>query len=109
MPLILPHRLKPRSPLVVPVVSIYEVFKVLPREAGEDAALQEAMVMQRAHAVVDLTPRLAMSAALLGLEYSLPMADSIILASAQAYKAILWTQDVDFKGIDNVRYFPKGS
>nr|VFK41314.1 MAG: PIN domain-containing protein [Candidatus Kentron sp. SD]VFK47277.1 MAG: PIN domain-containing protein [Candidatus Kentron sp. SD] len=95
--------------LVVPVISIHEVFKVLLREAGEDAALQGALVMQRAHAVVDLTPRLAMSAALLGLEYSLPMADSIILASAHAYKATLWTQDMDFKGIDNVEYFPKGS
>lgn len=95
--------------LVVPVMSIYEVFKVLLREAGEDAALQGALVMQRAHAVVDLTPWLAMSAASLGLEYSLPMADSIILASAHAYKATLWTQDIDFKGIDNVKYFPKGS
>nr|VFK62053.1 MAG: Predicted nucleic acid-binding protein, contains PIN domain [Candidatus Kentron sp. TUN]VFK62619.1 MAG: Predicted nucleic acid-binding protein, contains PIN domain [Candidatus Kentron sp. TUN]VFK71642.1 MAG: Predicted nucleic acid-binding protein, contains PIN domain [Candidatus Kentron sp. TUN] len=95
--------------LVVPVISIYEVFKVLLREASENAALQGAMVMQRAHAVVDMTPRLAISAASLGLEYSLPMADSIILASAHAYKATLWTQDIDFKGIDNVNYFPKSS
>jgi len=93
--------------LVVPVISIYEVFKVLLREAGEDAALQAALAMQRARVIVDLTPRIALSAALLSIEHSLPMADSIILASARAYKATIWTQDIDFKEIDNVKYFPK--
>nr|VFJ43766.1 MAG: PIN domain-containing protein [Candidatus Kentron sp. DK] len=99
--------LKAEETLVVPVISIYEVFKVLLREAGEDAALQAALAMQRAHAVVELTPQLALSAASLSLAHSLPMADSIILASARAYKATIWTQDIDFKGIDNVQYFPK--
>nr|VFJ73772.1 MAG: Predicted nucleic acid-binding protein, contains PIN domain [Candidatus Kentron sp. FW] len=100
--------LKASKTLVVPVISIYEVFKVILREAGEDAALEAAMAMQRAQVIADLTPRLAMSAALLSIEHSLPMADSIILASARAYKATIWTQDVDFKDMDNVKYFPKG-
>lgn len=92
--------------LIVPAVSIYEVFKVLLREAGEEAALQAASAMQRPH-VIDLTPQLAMSAASLSLQHSLPMADSIILASARANEAVVWTQDVDFKGLANVKYFPK--
>ena len=98
--------LKNLEALVVPSVSIYEVFKVLLREAGENAALQAASAMQRGH-VVDLTSKLATSAASLSLEHSMPMADSIILASAMEYKATIWTQDVDFKGIKNVKYFPK--
>ncbi len=92
--------------LVVPAISIYEVFKVLLRESGEDAALQAAAAMQRGQ-VVDLTAPIAMSAATLSLEHDLPMADSVILACARAREATLWTQDVDFKGIDGVKYFPK--
>nr|VFJ58889.1 MAG: Predicted nucleic acid-binding protein, contains PIN domain [Candidatus Kentron sp. FW] len=99
--------LKAVETLVVPAISIYEVFKVLLREAGEDTALQGALAMQRAHIVDELTPRLAMSAASLSIEYSLPMANSVILASARAHKATIWTQDIDFRGIDGVKYFPK--
>jgi len=98
--------LKDLEALVVPSVSIYEVFKVLLREAGEEAALQAASAMQRG-VVVDLTPQISISAALLSIKHSLPMADSIILATARESEATVWTQDVDFKGLDNVKYFPK--
>lgn len=100
------NALKDIEALVIPSVSIYEVFKVLLRERGESAALQGAAAMQAAR-VVDLTSNLAMSAASLSLAHSLPMADSIILATARAYDATLWTQDIDFKNIPGVRYFPK--
>jgi len=56
---------------------------------------------------VDLNAPLAIAASKLSLEHNLPMADSIILATAQECKAILWTQDSDFKNISNVKYFPK--
>lgn len=98
--------LKDLDSLVVPTVSIYEVFKVLLRESGEEAALQAASAMQRGH-LVDLTPQRALSAATFSLKHSLPMADSIILAAAREYEATLWTQDDDFKGLDMVNYFPK--
>lgn len=92
--------------LVVPALSVYEVFKVLLRESGEDAALQGAAAMQRA-TVVDVTGTLAIAAAVLSLEHSLPMADSIILATAKAHEAMLWTQDRDFDGVPGVKYFRK--
>jgi len=76
------------------------------RESGENAALQAAAAMQRGH-VLDLTPKLAVSAASLSLKHSMPMADSIILASAVECNATIWTQDIDFKGLENVKYFPK--
>jgi toxin FitB len=98
--------LKDLDSLVVPAISIYEVFKVLLREAGEEAALQAASAMQRGH-LVDLTPQRARSAAMLSLKHSLPMADSIILAAAREHEATLWTQDDDFKGLDKVNYFSK--
>lgn len=92
--------------LVVPTVTIYEVFKVVLRESGEDAALQAAMAMHKG-TIVALTAPLALAAAKLSLEHDLPMADGIILATAQEFNAILWTQDADFKNIKNVKYFPK--
>jgi len=92
--------------LVVPTVTIYEVFKVILRETSENEALQAVVAMQKG-TVVDLNAPLATAASRLSLEHHLPMADSVILATAQEFKAILWTQDSDFKNISNVKYFPK--
>ncbi len=92
--------------LVVPTVTIYEVFKVILRESGENDALQAAAAMQKG-TVVALTAPLAIAASKLSIEHALPMADSIILATAQEFNAILWTQDADLKNIHNVKYFPK--
>jgi len=92
--------------LVVPTVTIYEVFKVILREAGENEALQAVVAMQKG-TVVDLKAPLAIAASKLSLEHNLPMADSIILATAVEFNAIIWTQDADFKNIHNVKYFPK--
>jgi toxin FitB len=92
--------------LIVPTISIYEVFKVLLREKDEAFALQGVSAMHRA-TVVDLTTALSLSAATISLKHSLPMADSVILATAKNHEAILWTQDVDLDGMDRVKYFPK--
>ena len=98
--------LKDTGSLVVPVITIYEVFKVVLRERGENEALLAAAAMQNAP-VVDLTAELALSAAKLSLQHRLPMADCIILATAQLHNATIWTQDSDFKDISGVKYFPK--
>ncbi|MGP8152580.1 MAG: type II toxin-antitoxin system VapC family toxin [Smithella sp.] len=92
--------------LVVPAVTIYEVFKVILRESGENEALQAVVAMQKG-TVVDLNSPLAIAASKLNLEHQLPMTDSIILATAQEFKAVIWTQDSDFKNINKVKYFPK--
>ncbi len=103
------HFLSPLSDsalLVVPTVTIYEVFKVILRETSENDAFQAVVAMQKG-TVVDLSVTLAIAASKLSLEHNLPMADSIILATAQEFKATLWTQDSDFKDISTVKYFPK--
>jgi len=92
--------------LVVPTVTIYEVFKVVLRESGENDALQAVAAMQKG-TVVALTASLAIAASKLSIEHALPMADGLILATAQEFNAILWTQDSDLKNINNVKYFPK--
>jgi predicted nucleic acid-binding protein len=94
--------------LFVPTVTIYEVFKVVLRESSENEALHAVVAMQKG-TVVDLTPPLAIAASKLSLDYNLPMADSIILATAKEFEATLWTQDPDFKNINGVNYFPKKS
>jgi predicted nucleic acid-binding protein len=92
--------------LVVPSVSILAVFKWVLRERGEDAALQAAALMQQG-TVVDLDVALAIRAAKLGLDHKLPLADSIMLATAHTHGALLWTQDADFASIEGVRYQSK--
>ncbi|MDW7773861.1 MAG: type II toxin-antitoxin system VapC family toxin [Desulfobulbaceae bacterium] len=94
------------SALIVPTVTIYEVFKVVARETSENEALQAVAAMQKGK-IADLTPSLAISAAKLSLEKNLPMADSIILATAKKHEAFIWTLDSDFKNIKGVNYFPK--
>ena len=92
--------------LLVPTVTLYEVFKVVLRESNENSALQAVSALQKGM-VADLTPKLAISAGKLSLQHSLPMADAIILATAQAHGATLWTQDIHFKDIQGIKYFPK--
>ncbi len=92
--------------LVVPTVTIYEVFKVVLRESSENKALHAVVAMQKG-LVVELTPSLAIAASKLSLAHNLPMTDSIILATAKEFNATLWTQDSDFKNIHGVKYFSK--
>jgi len=87
--------------LVVPTVTIYEVFKVVFRESGENEALQAAAAMRKG-TVVDLTSALAVSAARISLENGIPMADSVIMATANVYAATMWTQNSDFKNFNKV-------
>jgi toxin FitB len=98
--------LQDHASLIVPAISIYEIFKVVLREAGENEALQSIAAMQKGR-VADLSTSLAMSAARLSIQYSLPMADSIIYATAKAYKCTVWTQDSDFENLPGVNFFPK--
>ena len=88
--------------LFVPVISIYEVFKKVLRERGEDDAFQVASMMQVGQ-LIDLDCALALEAA----RHALPLADSIIYTTAMRHEATLWTQDEHFKDFPNVRYFPK--
>ena len=98
--------LKDTDSLVVPTITLYEVFKVVLRESSENDALQATAAMLKG-TIVDLTVPLAIAASKLSLENGLPMADSIILATSKAYNAILWTQDSDFRNMPGVKYFPK--
>ena len=93
--------------LIVPSISIYEVSKILLRDNAELIATESVSEMLEG-IVVPLDENLSIAAARLSLELRLPMADSIILATAQAYDATLWTQDVDFEGVAGVRYVHKG-
>jgi toxin FitB len=97
---------KASDELLVPVVNLYEVFKKVLLDRGESAALEAVAVMLGGR-VVDLDEGLALSAAKLSAELHLTMADSMILAAARAHGAILWTQDQDFEGIEDVRYIPR--
>ncbi len=94
--------------LLVPTICLAEVFKRVLEQRGHDDALQAAATMQQGR-VVDLDAPLALAAAQLGFELRLPLADSVILATARLRDAVLWTQDSDFRGLPNVEYRSKGA
>lgn len=91
--------------LIVPTICVYEVYRRLLTQRGESDALQ-AMGIMSLGVIADLTDRLAIYAAKLATELRLEMADSIILATARANEASLWTQDADLAGIAGVKYIP---
>ncbi len=95
------------SELLIPTISLYEVFKRVLQQRDEGDALQSVALMQQGR-VVDLTPSLSLSAAHLSVGHRLPMADSIMLATARIHDATLWTQDADFEGLTGVKFKAKG-
>ncbi len=92
--------------LIVPCICIYEVFKKVLSDVGEQEALQAVATMQMGE-VLDFDDSLAISAALISRQHKLPMADSIVMASAKLAGAIIWTQDVHFEGLPEVKFFKK--
>jgi predicted nucleic acid-binding protein len=92
--------------LLVPTLSLYEVFKRVLQQRGEDDALQAVALMQQG-IIVELSAPLALSAARISLNDKIPMADSIMLATARAYGATFWSQDSDFENITGVKYIEK--
>ena len=89
--------------LIVPTICIFEVFKRVYQQRGEDAALQAVALMHQGE-IMALDDISALYAAKCSIDYNIPMADSIILSIAQLKKATIWTQDIDFKNIDGVKY-----
>ena len=89
--------------LLVPVICLYEVFKKVNVVADEAKALQVVAQMKQGQ-VVDVTEDIALRGALISLKYRLPMADSLILATAWTKQATLWTQDEHFAGLPGVEH-----
>jgi predicted nucleic acid-binding protein len=95
-----------KKQLIVPTICLYEVFKSILRQAGKKEALEKTTAMRQG-LVVDLTTSLSFKAASLSLKHRLPMANSIILATAKSHGARIWTQDADFEGLPDVKYRSK--
>ncbi len=92
--------------LIVPTVCIIEVFKKILRETNEDNALL-ALAKMKMGKIIELDEQIAIDAAIYGIKYKLPLADSIIYATGQKYNAPIYTQDEHFKDLNNVKYFKK--
>ncbi len=92
--------------LIVSTINIYEIYKKILNEKDENTAIQIIGLMQQAK-VVEVNSSIAIQAAKLSVAQKIPMADSLIYTTAQQFKAIVWTQDNDFKDLENVKYFKK--
>jgi len=92
--------------LIVPSITIIEVFKYILRQRGEGMALEAIAHMEQGN-VISLDSSLAIDAAKYGIDYKLPLADSIIYATGRKFNALIWTQDIDFKSLEGVKYYSK--
>ncbi|MCH8289876.1 type II toxin-antitoxin system VapC family toxin [Candidatus Poribacteria bacterium] len=92
--------------LLVSSINIYEVFKRILQQRNEYVA-QQAVVLMMQGIIIDVSPSIAMHAAKLSDELKIPLADSMILATARDNDAVVWTQDSDFKELEGVRYIEK--
>lgn len=92
--------------LLVPSICIFEVFKKVTQQKGEDDALQAVALMQKGE-IIPLDVPLSLNAAKMSCDFKLPMADSIILATARVHNAVIWTQDSDFKKFEDVKFIQK--
>ncbi len=92
--------------LIVSVINLYEVYKKISVEKDENHAIQAAALMQQPK-VIEITESISIFAAKLSIDHKLPMADSLIYATAKSNDAIVWTQDSYFKSLEDVKYFQK--
>ncbi|HVV68028.1 MAG TPA: type II toxin-antitoxin system VapC family toxin [Gammaproteobacteria bacterium] len=92
--------------LIVPTISLIEVFKHVLRQRSEKQAFESIEGMMQG-TVVDLNIEISLNAAKLGVQYKIPLADSIIVATGMACEATIWSQDADFKGLPEVKYINK--
>ena len=94
--------------LVVPTIVVLEVFKRVLQQRSARAALETVAILRQGR-FVDLTATLAIAAATISHSEKLPMADSVIIATARAENAVIWTQDADFEDLAGVKYRSKKS
>lgn len=92
--------------LIVSMVNLYEVFKKISVEKNENSAIQAVALMQQSK-IIEITEAISIFAAKLSIDYRLPMADGLIYATAKTHDAIVWTQDSDFKNLEDVKYFQR--
>ncbi len=92
--------------LVISTINLYEVYKKILLEKDENFAIQVIGLMQQAK-IIEVNSSIAIQSAKLSYEQKIPMADSLIYITAKQNNAIVWTQDADFKSLDNVKYFKK--
>jgi predicted nucleic acid-binding protein len=95
-----------RYDLLVPTIALFEVHKVLSRNLPANLVTQCLDVM-RLGRVLDLTDKRAITASIIATRHRLAMADAAMYSLALEFEATFWTQDVDYQGLDGVRYFPK--
>lgn len=94
------------STLLVPSITVTEVFKHVLRLKGEGPALEVIAHMTQGN-VISLDTQLAIDAGSYGVQHKLPLADSIIYATTMKFNATLWTQDSNFKDLLNVKFYAK--
>jgi predicted nucleic acid-binding protein len=100
------NAIQDKSNLLVSVVCVYEVYKKIKRDYGRNEAIEAVALMMQGN-VIEMNVAIALEAADISFESRLPMADSMILATARLHGATLFTQDAHFEGMAGVLFASK--
>ncbi len=92
--------------MVLPAIVLYEVYKILKREVGEEKALLACGYMKQSP-VIPVDEILALTAADIALQEKLAMADALVVATAHLNNCTIITSDADLKNQSCVEYIVK--
>ena len=92
------HYFKNIQEVITPTIAIYEVFKRMKKEHSVQETYDLVAQMLKTN-VVPITADIAMTAANVSLEHDLPMADSLVYATAVEYDCKVVTLDNDFRDL----------
>jgi predicted nucleic acid-binding protein len=86
----------------VSVITIYEVYKISLEEQGKDVAKIRTEAIEREFEVVGVDTETARDGARLSSKLRIPMADSLIMATAKKLKIPCVTDDPHFSEVKRV-------
>ena len=92
--------------LYVPTICLYEVKKKFLIDNDAVKAVTAIDIMKKGM-VISIDSEIALLASDISKQYKLPMADSLIYATAVLHDTELYTQDAHFENLDRVHYFTK--
>jgi len=88
---------------MVSSLTIHEIHRVVLKKEGKEVAALRSSTIRRDFQVIDVDYVIAVKSAELRSKHQMPMADSVIAATAQLQGCPLFSDDAHFKNIENLK------
>jgi len=88
---------------LVSSLTIHEIHRVVLKKEGKEVATLRSSTIRMDFQVIDVDYMVAVKSAELRTKHQMPMADSVIAATAQIQGCPLFSDDAHFKNIENLK------